>query len=319
MFNISNKKLSIPNGNHYNKENSAYSIQSHHMQIPVAENFDTKNLAVRKPSKSIERQRNSISNVVYMKKKTNKFIANSNKRRVRSCQPNFYKKAGNFINNHTNEVYHRMTQSFVFNKPQIDDEFLGNTKKIVYFQFGLDQKVRVIISEKELTVGWLYCECTRKMLQFVDSQPSLDSKLNFKIEDFIMLKTKEKIFNLDYLLTKSDQTCERIPNGLVLKPYIKKHIDEQLKNTIQNYEILTKIGDGGFSQVYLVRKKDDGGILAMKVLDREKIPKRVLDKFLNRERQIWTQTQSKFCCNLYYAFYNKFKIFFVNEYCPGGD
>ena len=144
------------------------------------------------------------------------------------------------------------------------------TKKIIHFEFSMKHKIRILITEPELTIGWLYCECTRKLMEYIKTHPKI--KLNFDIQDFMMLRTKQRIYNLDYYLTLQNQPVSTLNDGIVLVPYISKKILKQDTSTLRNYKFLAKLGEGGFSSVYLVRKLDDGFIYSMKIVDRNLLP-----------------------------------------------
>ena len=77
-------------------------------------------------------------------------------------------------------------------------------KQLVYFQLTIRKKVRILVSDPAMTIGWLYCECMRKLIEAIDSDTK-DPDLTYKPEDFIMLKTVKKIHNLDFYLTQHDQ------------------------------------------------------------------------------------------------------------------
>ena len=139
------------------------------------------------------------------------------------------------------------------------------------------------------------------------------------MEDFIMLRTKNNIYNLDYYLTQHDKKINRLPNDIILKPYIRKNVDFKFKNTVKNYTFLTKIGGGGFSSVFLVRKKDDGMIYAMKIVNKKPIIKINKEQYLFREKDIWKELDNKFISRLYYVFQSNTYIFFVSEYASGGE
>ena len=119
-----------------------------------------------------------------------------------------------------------------------------------------------------------------------------------------------------------------------LSEYEKEEIKKQIYNKISKYnrllrqkltekrfEILSNLGKGYLGKVYLVRDKTNNKIYAMKKLSIAEIirksqlfhiktEKDVLS--LNNKDNIW-QTQ------LYYSFIDKNYLYFIIDYCPGGD
>jgi serum/glucocorticoid-regulated kinase 2 len=59
-----------------------------------------------------------------------------------------------------------------------------------------------------------------------------------------------------------------LPNDFnsILKPYLAESVSPKVD--LSHFKILKKIGAGGFSVVYLVKKKDSGNFYAMKVIDK---------------------------------------------------
>lgn len=61
-----------------------------------------------------------------------------------------------------------------------------------------------------------------------------------------------------------------MPNGIILWAYYSKILLNKSKNVCSlDFETLKVIGKGGFSKVYLVRKKDTGLLYAMKVMKKD--------------------------------------------------
>ncbi|EPT28743.1 serine/threonine protein kinase AktR, putative [Toxoplasma gondii ME49] len=80
------------------------------------------------------------------------------------------------------------------------------------------------------------------------------------------------------------------------------------------------IGQGGFSVVYKVRKKDTGRLYALKVVAKNKIahePNKIRRAL--SERDVLKQCDSPFVVRLFWAFQSENHLFLVNELCPGGD
>ena len=62
-------------------------------------------------------------------------------------------------------------------------------------------------------------------------------------------------------------------------------IEEHLN--FMSFKLLEKIGDGGFSKVFLVRKRDSGAIYAMKVVDKSLLIDHDKEEYLFNEKNIW--------------------------------
>ena len=177
-------------------------VQTERQRNSNNQNFIRNKYSIQIPtSNPIQNTNNKLlQSVVYMKKQTkNKLISRHSKGRAKSCQPIFFKNYDNINLQENIKDFEKLNRSLTFTLPDEDMELNNNKNKIVYFQFGLVQKIRVIISDPELTIGWLFCECTRKVLQYLEANQTKKDAINFKIEDFIVLKTKDKIYNLDYL------------------------------------------------------------------------------------------------------------------------
>lgn len=79
------------------------------------------------------------------------------------------------------------------------------------------------------------------------------------------------------------------------------------------------LGSGGFSKVYLVRKKDDGKVYAMKVISK-RLASYWKGLLVKREFDLWREAtgQCPFVVNLCYSFCTAKSFNFVMELCPGG-
>jgi len=65
---------------------------------------------------------------------------------------------------------------------------------------------------------------------------------------------------------------------------------------------LKLIGAGGFSKVYLVRRKDNGNFYAMKVIKKREMIERDKEETVFNERSILTRINHPFLIGLHYAF-----------------
>ena len=86
-----------------------------------------------------------------------------------------------------------------------------------------------------------------------------------------------------------------------------------------NFICLALLGQGSFGEVYLVKKKDSEDFYAMKVLDKCRIAKQNIFKYVLTERNVLSVMHNPFIVKLNYAFQTSEKLFLLLDYCPGGD
>ena len=82
---------------------------------------------------------------------------------------------------------------------------------------------------------------------------------------------------------------------------------------------LQVIGKGSFGKVFLVRQMPTGAIYAMKVLKKENIVKRNQVEHTKTERSVLGYVRHPFVVGLNAAFQTRDKLFFVLDYCAGGE
>lgn len=105
-----------------------------------------------------------------------------------------------------------------------------------------------------ITCGWLLSEVIRKL-----------SSLNLETDSVIGLETKDLNVHMDYQLSCLERQIPDIE--CVLKVYYsEKNLPKKVD--FSHFKIMRKIGAGGFSVVYLVKKRDTGKYFAMKVIDK---------------------------------------------------
>jgi len=95
--------------------------------------------------------------------------------------------------------------------------------------------------------------------------------------------------------------------------------DRGQKVGVDDFTLLKVIGKGSYGKVMQVRKRDSSEILAMKILKRSHIEKRNQVEHTKAERRIMEFIRHPFIVHLRYAFQNSEKLYFVLDYCPGGE
>lgn len=88
---------------------------------------------------------------------------------------------------------------------------------------------------------------------------------------------------------------------------------------VKDFTLLKVVGKGSFGKVMMVRKKDNGRIYAMKVLRKAEIIKRKQVAHTRTERNVLGKIAHPFIVGLNFAFQTKTKLFFVLDYCAGGE
>jgi len=98
----------------------------------------------------------------------------------------------------------------------------------------------------------------------------------------------------------------------------KKDFNEPI--SLDNFLTICVLGKGAYAKVLLVRRKDTGHLYAMKILSKKLVFERNQIKHVITERAVLAQMNNcPFLVRFYHAFQTPKKLFFVLEYCPGGE
>jgi serine/threonine protein kinase len=94
----------------------------------------------------------------------------------------------------------------------------------------------------------------------------------------------------------------------------------------KDFKVHCLIGTGSFGDVYLVEKKDNKQLYALKVLLKENVfsksianTEHALERYAITEKNVLAQINHPFIVKLHYAFQNAERLFMVIDFCPGGD
>lgn len=94
---------------------------------------------------------------------------------------------------------------------------------------------------------------------------------------------------------------------------------EQKKIGVDDFDLLTTVGKGSFGKVLQVRKKDNGKIFAMKVLDKQHILDSNEMEHTRAEKKILQMLHHPFLVNLYYSFQTETKLYLIMDFINGGE
>ncbi|GAB4832037.1 CBL-interacting protein kinase 18 [Ancistrocladus abbreviatus] len=88
---------------------------------------------------------------------------------------------------------------------------------------------------------------------------------------------------------------------------------------MKRYELERLLGQGNFAKVYQAKDIKSGQSVAIKIIDKEKVFKPVLDEQIKREISIMRLVRHPNIVHLYEVMASKNKIYMVLEYAKGGD
>jgi len=88
---------------------------------------------------------------------------------------------------------------------------------------------------------------------------------------------------------------------------------------LSDFEFLKPISKGGFSRVYLARKKQSDDLFAIKVLYKEDMVLKNLVRRVEAERDILAGMNHESVVRFFWSFHSKNRLYFVLQFVPGGD
>lgn len=92
------------------------------------------------------------------------------------------------------------------------------------------------------------------------------------------------------------------------------------KVNLDSFSTVSVIGKGSYAKVLLVRKLSTGDFYAMKILKKASVEQKKQENHVITERQILIEmNECPFMINFYHSFQSDTKLYFVLEYCPGGE
>ncbi|CAD8198047.1 unnamed protein product [Paramecium pentaurelia] len=136
--------------------------------------------------------------------------------------------------------------------------------------------------------------------------------------EIVSFHTIDKNLPVDYYLQQTNKPLDIFSGQtLNLQPFFGT--PQTSKVSLKDFIFVKCIGVGGFSRVYMVKKKSNGRFYAMKLIDKEFILQHKKQGIVQNERDIMTVLDHPFIIKLEYAFESKNFIIFVLEFCSGGE
>jgi len=88
---------------------------------------------------------------------------------------------------------------------------------------------------------------------------------------------------------------------------------------IDDFIKLKVVGKGAFGKVYLVKKKDNDQVFAMKMLNKKEIKERDEIEHTLAEKSVLSKVKHPFLAGLYYSFQSDNNLYFVMDFINGGE
>ena len=99
----------------------------------------------------------------------------------------------------------------------------------------------------------------------------------------------------------------------------KNFIRKQSGDPFDNYDILKKLGNGTFGQVYKIMHKKTGNIRAMKIIPKNNLKPGFTDKDIIHEITIMKNLDHPHIIKIYEFYIDEENYYLINEFCTEGD
>ncbi|XP_051912526.1 serine/threonine-protein kinase Sgk1-like [Hippocampus zosterae] len=88
---------------------------------------------------------------------------------------------------------------------------------------------------------------------------------------------------------------------------------------VDDFVMISVIGKGAYAKVVLAKHKATKQVCALKIIKKKKLLKGTKENLALLEKDILTRVKHPFMLRLLYCFQTEEKLFFVLEFCPGGE
>ncbi|CAD8167937.1 unnamed protein product [Paramecium pentaurelia] len=267
----------------------------------------------------------------YHKQTLEDLLQNKKQLKQAETQKQFYQKQCE----NEKKVINQMHCKTEVSPSKIQQKYQNAEETLNYDQ---DQQLKIILYYKQQKYHYLYKyqnKTTDDLFNYLIQQIAIIEKQFIKqgagtgstdgesiqqeLNKICQFQTLSKNVPYDYYLTLNAQTLD-VFKGITLQiqPYYLQSILTK-RVGLKDFTLVKCIGVGGFSRVYMVRKKDNGKFYALKLIDKKFIFENSKEIIVQNERDIMTKMNNQFVTPLHYSFETKYYIAFVLEYCAGGE
>lgn len=117
-------------------------------------------------------------------------------------------------------------------------------------------------------------------------------------------------------MTQGEEELERSHYNGRERALLRKR---RTKLRLGQFDIITQVGQGGYGEVFLARKRETQEVCALKKLKKKVLVKMDEAHHVLIERDILTATRTQWLVKLMYAFQDPEHVYLAMEYVPGGD
>lgn len=143
-----------------------------------------------------------------------------------------------------------------------------------------------------------------KMKSRHNSRKDLYLQIGYKLKVYTdLIRNSNSFRKSNNIANKNDKMFSELPRRLELT----------------NFEIQDLLGKGGFGEVYLVKLKNTDNYYALKAIDKKRIFKENVKKYVENERKVYEKFHSPFIVKFYRAFQSNYYLYLLIEHMQNGD
>ncbi|KAI9506123.1 kinase-like protein [Coemansia spiralis] len=163
---------------------------------------------------------------------------------------------------------------------------------------------------------------------------TIDPAIRRKVEAAQVYFLEYYVDHLTYIANRR-RRLEDFKNAIRSVHTTRQHVQDSWSNHCMNessilrrrrnrtrereFDILAQIGQGGYGQVFLARKRDTGEVCALKKMAKKLLVKLGEVQHILTERDILRTSKSEWLVKLLYSFQDQQSLYLAMEYVPGGD